>query len=207
MLETGRYRTALVIGGDVIAKHYDLSANAAASAPEQLINGVLFGDGAGAAVLTAVPSPDATVIRSVLLRLVGKDRPPGQTVEWFGMADRHTDRPAVSEDYKAIEEAVPVMAGEIASELLTDLDWAETDIDYLLPPQLSGKMTARIVDGLDFPYAKEITCVHETGNTGNALPFFQLERVLPLLATGDCALGIAVESSKWIKSGFALEKA
>jgi 3-oxoacyl-[acyl-carrier-protein] synthase III len=207
LLETGRYRTALVIGGDVIAKHYDLSANAAAAAPAQMINGVLFGDGAGAAVLSTEPTSDATVIRSVLLRLVGRNRAPGQTVEWFGMADRGSDRPAVTEDYKAIEESVPVLASEILAELLSDLDWSETDIDYLLPPQLSGKMTARIVERLALPYAKEITCVRETGNTGNALPFFQLERLLPLLTTGDCALGIAVESSKWIKSGFALEKA
>ena len=41
---------------------------------------------------------------------------------------------------------------------------------------------------------------------GIALVFFQLERMLPLLGEGDRAVAIAVESSKWIKAGFALEK-
>jgi 3-oxoacyl-[acyl-carrier-protein] synthase-3 len=48
--------------------------------------------------------------------------------------------------------------------------------------------------------------VAETGNTGNALPFFQLELALPRMVSGDRALGIAIESSKWIKAGLALEK-
>jgi 3-oxoacyl-[acyl-carrier-protein] synthase-3 len=66
-------------------------------------------------------------------------------------------------------------------------------------------MTERIVRGLPLPCAQEISCVADTGNTGNALPFFQLERTLPRLITGDRVLGIAIESSKWIKAGFVLE--
>jgi 3-oxoacyl-[acyl-carrier-protein] synthase-3 len=38
------------------------------------------------------------------------------------------------------------------------------------------------------------------------LPFFQLELVVPRMTDGDRALGIAIESSKWIKSGIALER-
>jgi 3-oxoacyl-[acyl-carrier-protein] synthase-3 len=79
-------------------------------------------------------------------------------------------------------------------------------VDYILPPQLSQRMTARIMRELDVPSMREITCVTETGNNANALPFQQLERVLPLLEDGDRVLGIAVESSKWIKAGFALEQ-
>jgi 3-oxoacyl-[acyl-carrier-protein] synthase-3 len=127
-------------------------------------------------------------------------------VEWFGLADRHLDRPAASEDYKAIEESVPLMAREIAAELLADLNWTENEVDYLLPPQLSGQMTKRITEELRIPGAEEITCVQETANTGNAVPFIQLERLLPQMVTGDRALGITVESSKWIKAGFALER-
>lgn len=206
MLVTGRHRTALVIGGDVCAKHLDVNMDLGGLPPAQLVNVVLFGDGAGAAVLGTEPSSGSAVLRRSFVRLTGLHRPPGQIVEWFGLADRHSDRSAGSEDYKAIEEWVPVMAVEILQELLDDLDWKGTDVDYLLPPQLSGRMTERIVERLAIPGAREISCVADTGNTANALPFFQLEQVLPRMVSGDRALGITVESSKWIKAGFALER-
>ncbi|AXK32427.1 3-oxoacyl-ACP synthase [Streptomyces armeniacus] len=206
MLRSGRYRTALVLGADSCAKHTDLNVNPNDLPTAEQVNGVLFGDGAGALVLSTEPAPGSVVVRHVFHRLVGLNRAPGQIVEWFGRGDRDSGRQPLSEDYKAIEESVPKMAVHILNELLDELDWSEGDIDYLLPPQLSGRMTAHIAEILDLPGAREITCVVETGNTGNALPFFQLEAALPQLTEGDRALGIAVESSKWIKAGFALEK-
>jgi 3-oxoacyl-[acyl-carrier-protein] synthase-3 len=205
MLQSGRYRNALVLGGDNSAKHFDLAVDFASLAPAEQVNIVLFGDGAGAMVLSTEPAPGSAVIRHVFVKLVGRGRAPGQIVEWFGRGDRHSDRTPVLEDYKAIENAVPGMAVEILDQLLDELDWKETDVDYLLPPQLSGRMTERITEALALPGAHEVSCVVEIGNTGNALPFFQLERALPRMAAGDRAVGIAVESSKWIKAGYALE--
>ncbi len=206
LLLTGEHRTALVLGGDVCAKHFDPDIDLKSLSPAELVNVVLFGDGAGAAVLTTEPVDGAPVLRRVLNRLVGLGRAPGQVVDWYGQARRASDGPALSEDYKAIEELVPVMAVEVLEELLTSLGWQDTDVDYLLPPQLSGTMTARIVKDLGLPAAEEVTCVVEIANIGNAAPFVQLERTLPELAPGDRAVGIAIESSKWIKAGFALER-
>ena len=206
MLATGRCRTALVLGGDVAAKHYDLRIDIKDLKPEQLVNVVLFGDGAGAAVLTTDPVPGSGAVRAVRTRMVGLGRPPGQVVEWFGLADRGREGSAGGEDYQAIEERVPVMSAEMLKDLLDELGWDGADVDYLLPPQLSGRMTAKIVAGLDLPDAREVSCVRETGNTSNALVFFQLERALPLMSQGDRAVAIAIESSKWIKAGLAFEK-
>jgi 3-oxoacyl-[acyl-carrier-protein] synthase-3 len=206
MLRSGRGRTALVLGGDTCAKHLDVTIDAATLSPAEQINGVLFGDGAGAMVLSVEPAPGSAVIRQVFLRLVGLNRPPGQTVAWFGRRDRDSGERPVVEDYKAIEKAVPILAAETLQEMLAELDWKDGELDYLLPPQLSGRMTSRIVEHLDVPEAREISCVTEIGNTGNALPFFQLERTLPRMIAGDRAIAIAIESSKWIKAGFGLEK-
>jgi 3-oxoacyl-[acyl-carrier-protein] synthase-3 len=206
LLRTGEYGTALVLGGDVCAKHFDPDIDLKSLSPAELVNVVLFGDGAGAAVLTTEPAPDAPVVRRVLNRLTGLGRPPGQVVEWYGQARRTSDGPALRENYKAIEELVPAMAVEVLKELLDVLGWRDTDVDYLLPPQLSGTMTKRIVADLGLPGAEEVTCVVEIANIGNAAPFVQLERTLPELAPGDRVVAIAIESSKWIKAGFALEK-
>lgn len=205
MLRTGRHRTALVIGADVLARFYDCDAELAKVPPDQLVNYVLFGDGAGAAVLSTDPAAGRCELVSVRTRLTGLNREAGATLEWFGPVDRHSERPAATEDYKAIERHVPEMADETLRELLDDLDWREEDVTYLLPPQLSGRMTRRIVERLGVAGAEEVSCVNTTGNNANALVFFQLERALERLAPGERAIGIAIESSKWIKAGFALE--
>ncbi|MFE9095614.1 3-oxoacyl-ACP synthase III family protein [Streptomyces sp. NPDC007264] len=206
MIASGQYRTGLVIGGDVCSKHLDLQRDVSGAAPSDLVNYVLFGDGAGAAVLTDEPRGQRLALRHVLNRFTGLGRKPGQVIEWFGLADRYDDRQAVTEDYKAIEESVPVMAVEILWEILGELDWEADQLDYLLPPQLSGRMTRRITEELDVPSATDVSCVADTGNNGNALPFLQIEKLLERMSDGERALAVAVESSKWIKAGFALEK-
>ncbi|MEV8415345.1 MULTISPECIES: 3-oxoacyl-ACP synthase III family protein [Streptomyces] len=206
MIASGQYRTGLVIGGDVCSKHLDLQRDVSGAAPGDLVNYVLFGDGAGAAVLTDEPRGQGVALRHVLNRFTGLGRAPGQVIEWFGLADRYDDRQALIEDYKAIEESVPVMAVEILWEMLGELDWEADQLDYLLPPQLSGRMTRRITEELDVPTATDISCVADTGNNGNALPFLQIEKLLERMSGGERALAVAVESSKWIKAGFALEK-
>lgn len=205
-LSTGEHRNALVIGADSCAKHLDLSADVSALPPGEQVNGVLFGDGAGAAVLGTEPGNDEVTLRWTKVRCVGRGRQPGQILNWFGAADRRVDRPAAVEDYQAVQESVPPLAAETLDEVLAALDWERGELDYVLPPQLSGRMTDAITAGLGVPDAREISCVRDTGNTGNALPFFQLERLLPRMITGDRAIGVAIESSKWIKAGFALEK-
>ncbi len=206
LLLAGRHETALVLGGDVCAKQYDLSVDPRQLPQAELVNAVMFGDGAGAVVLSRTPRDGSVVLREVRVRLAGAGRPSGHMVDWFGVADRKSLRSGTTEDYKAIEELVPLLAVDVFGELLAELDWKPEDLDYLLPPQLSGRMTARIVQALAVPGAAEISCVRDTGNTGNALPFFQLERLLPQMTLGQRAVAVAVESSKWIKSGFALEK-
>lgn len=206
-LLAGAARTALVVGGDVCAKHVDLRLDYSRLPPAEMVNAALFGDGAGAVVLgTGTDFPGSPVLGHVLIRLTGRDRTPGQVVEWFGPGDPDPGRPPVWEDFKAIQESVPVIAVEILDELLRDLGWTPADVDYLLPPQLSGQMTEAITKQLDVPSAVEISCVADTGNTANALPFTQLQMILPELVSGDRVVAISVESSKWIRAGFVLEK-
>jgi 3-oxoacyl-[acyl-carrier-protein] synthase-3 len=205
LLGTGGYRTALVLGGETCAKHLDLDMDLPTMSVNVQINAMLFGDGAGAAVLTTDPAPNSPVLRHAFTRLVGLGRAPGQTVEYFGQADRTSNREAVAEDFKAVEESAPPMAASALRDVLDHLGWQPADLSYLLPPQLSGAMTDRVLEALDVPGAHEVSQVAEIGNTANAIPFFQLDSVLPELAPGDRLAGVSVEASKWIKAGYALE--
>ncbi|WP_432041119.1 3-oxoacyl-ACP synthase III family protein [Streptomyces cadmiisoli] len=206
LLLAERCRTVLVIGGDVCAKHLETDFEPGARTSAELVNYVLFGDGAGAAVLSGEAVGQSIEIRQVFNRLVGLGREPGQVVDWFGLGDRHSDRIAVHEDYKAIEETVPALAQQMFWELLEDLGWGADEVDFLLPPQLSGRMSDRISVGLPAPDARRINVVRHVGNNGNALPFLQLAELLRQWQGPGRAVAIAVESSKWIKSGIALER-
>jgi len=205
LLLASGHRTALVIGGDLCARFFDPKTDLNSLPPGELVNMVLFGDGAGAVLLSTEPAPGSAVLRSVFSRFTGLGRAPGQALEWFGPSDAR-DRPFAVEDYKAIEEHVPEMAADVLEELLDDLGWEPGDLTHLLPPQLSGKMTETIMKRLGDSPAREISCVAETGNTGNGLPYLQLARALAEMGPGDRAVGIAIESSKWIGSGYALER-
>ncbi|MFF5338027.1 3-oxoacyl-ACP synthase III family protein [Streptomyces sp. NPDC013181] len=205
-LIAGGRQAGLVIGGDVTHRFLSPRQDAAKIPSSELVNYVLFGDGAGAAVLTAEPEGERIAVRSVLNSWTGRGRRPGQLLDWYGTTDRDSDRPMLAEDYKAIEEHVPPIASEILWDLLGGLGWDLDGIGFLLPPQLSERMTARIVERLPDCPARKVSCVADTGNTGNALPFLQLDRLVPELAGGDRAIGLCVESSRWIRAGFALEK-
>ncbi|WP_150256180.1 3-oxoacyl-ACP synthase III family protein [Nocardiopsis deserti] len=205
MLESGRYTTALVIGGETCAKLMDLDQDISQQPPGVQVNAMLFGDGAGAVVLTTEPRPGTPVLRQVSLELVGQGREPGQVVEWFSALGGAPGQKSVVEDFKAVEEAAPPMAAEALQSILDDLGWKEDELDFVLPPQLSAVMTAKVLADINAPEAVPISRVTEIGNTGNALPFFQLETLLPQMQEGDRAVGVSVEASKWIKAAYAVE--
>ncbi|WP_407563207.1 3-oxoacyl-ACP synthase III family protein [Streptomyces sp. 184] len=205
LLGSGAYRTALVIGGDTSAKHTSPDVDAASVPLEVQVNGLIFGDGVGAAVLGTNPVEGRPVLRHVHTRLVGAGREPGQTVYWFGRASTADGVPA-AEDYKTIENAAAPMAADALKHMLHALDWEGGRLHYLLPPQLSSRMTGRTLDHLGLTDTEAISRVTEIGNTGNAIPYFQLELLLPRLRPGDRAVGVSIEASKWIRSGYALEQ-
>ncbi|ADG99438.1 Beta-ketoacyl-acyl-carrier-protein synthase I [Segniliparus rotundus DSM 44985] len=206
MLDEDR-RIGLVLGGDRCFKHLPLDRDtSSAMSPSELINFVLFGDGAGAAVLSLDPDGAQLQITSLINQFRGLGRERGQLVNWFGTADRHLDLPGLQEDYKAIEKWVPELSKEVLSALLQTAGVAREDLDFLLPPQLSGRMTERIVQHMG-PAAncKEISVVADTGNTSNALPFLQLDELVQTIRPGENAAVVAIESSKWIEGGMMVE--
>lgn len=226
LLATGHQRI-LVAGGDTCVKFIDPGQDFRQLRASELINLALFGDGAGAVLLESAESSPARglAVRQIVARCEGRGRAPGQTINWFGSGaafqppatetpppggaparTRTRRRPeAAREDYKAIAESVPRMAAELLDELLRGQSWTRADVSRFLPPQLAGHISIQIADGLELPRERCVHCVAETGNNGNGLPFIQLAQIFEQLAPGDKVVVLAIESSKWIKTGAALE--
>ncbi|MFF4059565.1 3-oxoacyl-ACP synthase III family protein [Streptomyces sp. NPDC001668] len=210
-------RRGLVIGADSVVKLWPADRDLKRIRPAELANFALFGDGAGAAVVDADDEGPGLVVEHLLLRTVGKGRAPAQVVRWYG-ADGAPTVPGPNgtqvreamgeEDYKAIEEHVPGLACMVLEELAAATGWRVAEVEHVLPPQLNGAMTEKIRQRMGVSAEQAVSCVADTGNNGNALPFIQLHRALRRLeagpGTGGRVLVTTIESSKWVVSGLAL---
>jgi 3-oxoacyl-[acyl-carrier-protein] synthase-3 len=216
-LLAGGLKRGLVIGADSVVKLWPRDRETKQISPAELANFALFGDGAGAAVVDASTDGPGLVVDHVVLRMVGKDRKPAQLVRWYG-ADgapmitgpngKEIREPMGEEDYKAIEQNVPGMASTVLQELVGLTGWPVAEVEHILTPQLNGVMADKIRDFMGVRPEQAVSCVADTGNNGNALPFIQLYRALQRIQEGggqqDRVLVTTIESSKWILSGMAL---
>lgn len=202
LLSAGHYRYGLVIGADICNKFIDPLKDYGETHASEIINFALFGDGAGALILTANADESPLAITHLQYHITESNLQPGQIVNWQG--SRHMAIEMLREDYKAIEANVPEMAKEQMRRILCSLNTIVQDIDWFLVPQLSGRMTEKIIDFLQLPQEKTINCVAETGNNGNALLLFQLGKLLDNIQPGQRALALTIESSRWLSGGLAL---
>jgi 3-oxoacyl-[acyl-carrier-protein] synthase-3 len=216
-LLAGGLERGLVIGADSCRQMWAAAPRATDMHPSEMINFAMFGDGAGAAVVQSGTAGPGLVVEELFVRSSGLDREPGQVVRWYGGAgapmvdDRRRGRvreAMATEDYKAIEREVPRAARLILDELLARTGWSLDEVEHVLTPQLNGVMTERVRDFLGVREEQAVSCVADTGNNGNGLPFIQLARARRLLTgrpdPSARLLLCAVESSKWIHTGMAL---
>lgn len=210
-------RRGLVIGADTCLKLWPAKDELRNVSSAELVNFALFGDGAGAAVVDADLAGPGLVVDHIFLRAIGRGRKPAQVVRWYGAGGapliagprgESTREPMGEEDYKAIERHVPELASIIIEELAKNTGWSMNQVEHMLTPQLNGVMTERIRERLGVRPEQAVSCVAETGNNGNALPFIQLNRAMQRISAGTGVGGrlmvSTVESSKWIISGMAI---
>lgn len=214
-LKANSYKNALVVGGDVCNKYMDLNRDFKKLRSSELINYLLFGDGAGAAILSKNTEEPGFKLIEIFNQFEGLNREPAQVMNWLGnipsdvqgMSSRQISKkyPSAKEDYKSIEKHVPQLTKEMFYTLLDQNNWEKDDVDHFLPPQLGWHMTKKIIEYTDLDYKKTTNCVKETGNNGNALPYVQLSQLSTKVKENDKIVGVAIESSKWIKTGFVLQ--
>ncbi|MGQ7294851.1 3-oxoacyl-ACP synthase III family protein [Quadrisphaera sp. KR29] len=162
LVAAGDGRPALVVGADVYSRILD---------PSDRRTAVLFGDGAGAVVLGAVPAGQelgravlhGVGSRSELISVpAGGSRRPAsaQTLaageHWFRMDGRGVR--------EFVEEHVPGLVGEV----LAGAGWEPSSVDHVVPHQGNGVMLAALAGSLGLPRARMHTTVEELGNTGSA---------------------------------------
>jgi len=162
MVRTGQIRHALVIGAEVLTKYVDYTDRSTC---------VIFGDGAGAAVVGAVEAGKgilATKIRSdgryeEQLYAPGGGTKLGTTHKTID--DRlHFFKMKGNELFKV---AVRSMA-DISKEMLDKAGYTVEDVDLVIPHQANQRITDAVASRLGVPEEKVYSNIAEHGNTSSA---------------------------------------
>jgi 3-oxoacyl-[acyl-carrier-protein] synthase-3 len=161
-IATGGAETVLVAGTEVLSRFLDFTDRTTC---------VLFGDGAGAAVL--VPGEEPGVIGSVLenqgrhahlLEIpAGGSREPA-SAETVGR-DEHKIR--MKDGREVFKRAVVGMA-DACARLLEKSGYTPDDVSLLVPHQANGRIIASVAQRLSFPGERVFVDLEMVGNTSAA---------------------------------------
>lgn len=159
-LESGAFKTALVIGADTLTKVVDWTDRSTC---------VLFGDAAGAAVLKAESGTDRGVIKTVLLsdgsggkhinRMVGGCRYPYGSAVAEGLSDKIYMNGA--ETYRFAVVAL----GDACCRVLDEAGMSADEIDLFVPHQANVRIIDSAADRIGLPSEKVFKNIHKYGNT------------------------------------------
>ncbi|MBR7069655.1 MAG: ketoacyl-ACP synthase III [Oxalobacter sp.] len=154
-IRAGVCRKVLVVGAETYSRIIDFHDRTTC---------VLFGDGAGAVVLSASEEPGilATALHADgglgdILNLPG--RPNNGVIE---------GSPYVYMDGKAVFKQAVSWMDRVALEALEKVGMSTADVDWLVPHQANLRIMQSSAKKLNIPTEKVIVTVHEHGNTSGA---------------------------------------
>jgi len=162
-LHNGAYKTAIVIGADALSRWVDWTDRNTC---------VLFGDGAGAAVLQRVPEGEAAGVLGYEMHSNGAGREDlnlGYDGDEVDLASITTVTKGAYEPiamngkevYKFATTCVPKVLGEA----LDNAGLTADDVDWLLLHQANIRIMETVAKKLKIPMEKVITNLEEYGNT------------------------------------------
>lgn len=153
-IRSGSHRTALVVGAETMSRIIDWSDRGTC---------VLFGDGAGAVVLSASDEPG---ILSTHLHADGRYKELLSTTGGISQG-MHGDVHVTMQGNEVFKIAVNTL-GRIVDETLAANNLDQSAIDWLVPHQANIRIINATARKLKMPMDRVVTTVQEHGNTSAA---------------------------------------
>lgn len=163
-IRTGMYKNILVVGAEILTRFIDYTERETC---------ILFGDGAGAWVLSRADEGDKNVIQSSHLHS------DGHLAELLVMEGGGSRFPASMEVIEKKQHYVSMKGREIfkhavramaiaAQEALDANKITMEDVDWVVPHQANKRIVEAVADYCKAPMSKMICKLNETGNTSAA---------------------------------------
>lgn len=160
-IESGRARTVLIVGADALTRHVDFTDRATC---------VLFGDGAGAVVLSASSEPGVLGIdlgadgtASSLLQIPAGGSAAPCTPERLAEGQHYL----MMNGNEVFKFAVRVIPGTVERALKAS-QLTLADVHRLVPHQANQRIIDTIAERLGIPVERVVSTIRETGNTSTA---------------------------------------
>ena len=155
-IKAGMYKTVLVIGAEVFSRILNF---------EDRTTCVLFGDGAGAVVMTASDEPGI---------LASKLHADGTHADILSIPGHPEGGPAAANagflhmDGQAVFKLAVTVLEQVAGEVLDAAQMAPSDVDWLIPHQANIRIMKSTAKKLGLPIERMVVTVDEHGNTSAA---------------------------------------
>ena len=169
--------------------------------PDQIVNLVQMGDGAGAIILG--PAADGgDRLHGAWHGATGLGREPG-----LRMAAGGSDRPSSGDgpllfdhDFAAIARSGP---GLFKAGMAASPDLAATDADHVIPHQASGRIGDQIARAFGLEKERLFVNADRVGNTGSAAIWIALAQLRARgVSSGSRTLALGAEATKYMHGGF-----
>jgi 3-oxoacyl-[acyl-carrier-protein] synthase-3 len=163
MIATGAARNAVVVGGEVLSKIVDYTDRATS---------VLFGDGAGAVVMSASDEPDRGLL-AVKLHSAGElgdliSRPGGGGRYPINKAQENGHLGYISMRGNEVFKVAVRSLAQVSDEVLEKANLAHSDVRWFIPHQANRRIIDAVGARLEIPDGHTYVNVDRFGNTSAA---------------------------------------
>lgn len=155
-IKTGMAKNALIVGSEIISRFMDWTDRSTC---------VLFGDGAGAVILSASDTPG---IHSTHIHANGQLKDLLYVPSGLPARPQDYVRPTVKMQGNELFRVVVNILGQIIDETLTVNGIDHHKIDWLIPHQANIRIIQAIAKKLDISMEKVIVTIEDHGNTSAA---------------------------------------
>ena len=203
LVATG-HRTVAIVGSETGSVFFD--PRIVADEPEQLVNLVQMGDGAGAAILGPCLDESSSYLERPFFGGQGLGRRPGLSLTEGGSGSPLVARGGLPhfnhEHYDIKENGLDLLRASLAAAEAAGVD--RSTVDWFVPHQANGRMAQLCHEHLQLPRERVICEADAVGNLGSAAIWVALDRLRRSgrLAIGDRVLVLGAEATKYLYGGF-----
>ncbi len=203
LVATG-HRTVAIVGSETGSVFFD--PRILADEPEQLVNLVQMGDGAGAVILGPCSDETSSYLERTFFGGQGLGRRPGLSLTEGGSGSPVVTRgglPHFNHDHNGIKEnGLKLLRASLAAAEAAGVD--RSTVNWFLPHQANGRMAELCHEHLQLPRERVICEADTVGNLGSAAIWVALDRLRRSgrLAMGDRVLVLGAEATKYLYGGF-----
>jgi 3-oxoacyl-[acyl-carrier-protein] synthase-3 len=157
-VESGMYKNVLIIGAETLSRIVNWQDRTTC---------VLFGDGAGAAIISATDNKEEAII-DIDINANGEYQDylitPGRGVKYGCDTDRIWLEMKGNETFKV---AVKTLSQSVR-DILSRNNMTSDDIDWFIPHQANYRIIDAVARAIKMPSEKSVLTVHKYGNTSSA---------------------------------------